>query len=95
MRLNDVAWVPSILGSTVTVFQVGWLAGLAVLIVTFFLGDIYRAGGLSSWVNGLVPAFDKVDRAWSRHAKRRGERREEALTRTLRLAALRRRQRRK
>jgi hypothetical protein len=91
MRIGEyVALAPSIASSAATAVKVGWLAGLVVLVVTFIISDIYRAGGLSKWATKLVPAFDKWDEAWSRHAKRRGKRKEEALSRARRFADLKR-----
>jgi hypothetical protein len=91
MRISEhLAWIPSIAGFTATAFKVGWLAGLVVLVVTFVITDIYRAGGLSKWAAKLVPAFEKWDVAWSDHTKRVGKRKEEALKRARRFAELKR-----
>jgi hypothetical protein len=91
MRISEhLAWIPSIASSTAATFKVGWLAGLVVLVVTFVISDIHRAGGLSKWATKLVPAFEKWDEAWSGHARRRGKRKEEALRRARRCADLKR-----
>lgn len=91
MRIGEhVAWVPSVGSSAFTAYEVGWLAGLVVLLVTFVIGDIYRAGGFSKWATKLVPVFEKWDEQWTSHVKRKGDREVEKLRLDQRLTKLKR-----
>lgn len=93
MQIGEhVAWAPSFAGSAATVFKAGWLPGLVALVVgtilTFLINDIRKAGGLSPWAIKLVSVFDAWDKYKSRHAIRRGKRKEETLRRERRFAEL-------
>jgi len=95
MRIGDyVSWIPSVAGSAATTLKAGWLAGLVVLVVvtllTWVINDIRKAGGLASWAIKLVPVADAWDEYKTRHAKRRGKRKEEELRRARRVAELKR-----
>lgn len=89
MRIGEyVAWIPSFAGSATTFFKAGWLAGLVVLVIvttlTFVFKDIRNEGGFVQWATKLVGVFDAWDEFWTRHAKRRAKRKDEARRRSRR-----------
>jgi hypothetical protein len=95
MRIGDhLSWIPFVAGSAAAALKAGWLAGLVVLVVatllTWIVNDIRKAGGLAPWAIKLVSVADAWDEYKTRHAKRRGKRKEEALRRARRVAELKR-----
>jgi hypothetical protein len=88
-------WLPPGGVSAATAWTHQWLALLAVVVVapllTLLIRDVHRAGGISPWITGMVPALKQVGELRDECAKRRLQRRLAKVNGRRRLRALRKR----
>lgn len=79
MHLADVwRFVPHVAGVTVATIQDNWIVVLACLgvmsLVSLFIWDVKRAGGMGAWAQELLPAAESWASFFDRRAQRRRRR---------------------